>query len=218
MIVSIHNHKSFLLLLLFVMLVFCYNMDVIAESMARSTDLQEAITEDGNVQRIDYVNKNGDITFAANRHYATCIKTRDGAKVLEEYFDENGNPTMQRLGNFALLKEYNELDQDYKITYLGINKVPVMIRSGCAIVVRTFNQNGKVETETYYDTKEKPVKTKSLGYGSYYGYDEVGRIDEITYLDQGGHPMISGQGFAIVHRNYYEDGVFAGKIESEFLF
>ena len=209
--------SSYLIRVLFVFIVtLCTPLQINANS--RSDELHEVVVEEGNVEQIDYIDDNGVITFAVNKHYATLIKTKSENTVLEEYFDENGQPAMQRLGNYALLREYNDQEQDYKITYLDAEKKPMMIQSGYAIVIREFNDKNKIVKETYYDLDENPVLTLSVGYACRYDYDEKGRNNAISYLDQEDHLMISGQGFAVVRRTFYEEGVFEGKVKQEFYF
>ena len=57
------------------------------KTQVRSSDLIEKTTEDGNIQRTDYFDENGKLTFADNKHYATIIKTTSGNSLLEEYYD-----------------------------------------------------------------------------------------------------------------------------------
>lgn len=214
-----HGVSSYLFLFLSFTICFATiisSIQVLADS--RSDELHTVVVEEGNVERTDYVDDNGVITFAVNKHYATLIKTKGENTLLEEYFDENGQPAKQHLGNYALLREYNDQEQDYKIIYLDAEKKPMMIRSGCAIVIREFNDNNKIIKETYYDTDEKPVLTLSLGYACRREYDSEGRNNVVTYLDQEDHLMISGQGFAEVRKTFYEEGAFEGKVEKEFYF
>ena len=212
-----HSIASCLFLLFSIsFVIISSSMQVYADS--RSDELNEIVVEEGDVERIDYVDDNGVITFAVNKHYATLIKTKSENTVLEEYLDENGHPAKQRLGNYALLREYNNQGQDYRITYLDAEKKPMMIRSGCAIVIREFNDNNKISKETYYDTDEKPVLTLSLGYACRREYDSKGRNNVISYLDQEDHLMICGQGFAEVRKTFYDEGTFEGKVEREFYF
>ena len=187
-----------------------------AEPYTRSTSLSEIHTIEGNVERIDYRNDNGLITDAADKHYATMIRTEEGNTVLEEYYDSNGKPTEQPLGNYALFREFFDDGREFRVTYLGENRQPMLNKYGYATIVRSYNDEGRVETEHYYDIGLNPVLSTNDGYGSFRGYDEEGRNTLIIHLDEQDKPMIAGNGYAIIHRYYYEDGLFAGRVKEEF--
>ena len=191
---------------------------VYAEEQIRSSSLNVEKTTEGDTERIDYVDKDGNITYAADKHYATVITTKNGNTILEKYLDAEGHPAIQTLGYYALLREYNEENQDYKITYLGVDGDPVIIRSGYSTAVRTFNEEGYIEYEFYYGIDGEPVETNNLIYGCFREYNENGRNVRITYLDQYHNPTISGQGFSILFRDFYEEGRLAGKVKEEYYF
>ena len=208
---------------LFILFIIMYSslvlsMDTLAESMARSTSLHAIVTHDGNVERIDYYNDAGELTFASDKHYATVIKTRNDSVEIDEYFDEYGRPAQQLQGYYALQREYNNQGQDYKITYLDANKHPMMIRSGCVIIIREFNENNKIIKESYLDLLEKPVKTYALGYARRREYDNKGRNISIQYLDDNDNLMTCGQGYAEVRYIFYETGKSTNKIEYEYYY
>lgn len=60
-----------------------------------SAELTQAETTEGNITRTSYVNKDGEITYAVDKHYATVERIRDSeGRLLEErYLDENGELT-----------------------------------------------------------------------------------------------------------------------------
>ena len=68
--------KALLFLAAIVLVICMIPPGVRAEKQIRSSSLQILITQDKNVQRIDYVDSDGRITFAADKHYATIIKTK----------------------------------------------------------------------------------------------------------------------------------------------
>ena len=194
------------------------SISVFAVDLIRSSSLHIIKSEDGNTERTDYVDDDGNITYAADKHYATLIKTKSGNTMLEEYFDATGKPALQNLGHFALLHEYDTDGQDVKITYLGADHKPVMIRSGYAIAVRIFNSSGLVQTELYYDTEGLATETPMMAYGCLKEYNESGRNIKITYLNRDHEPAMSGQGFAIMRRSYYETDDLVGLVKDEFYY
>lgn len=197
-------------------LVVLCNITEASEDMTRSTSLERIVTKGENFTRIDYVDENGTITYAADKHYATSIKTKADHTVLEEFFGADGEQVKQNLGYYSILRSYNEDNQEYKTSYLDLDKKPVMNRAGYAIVKRTFNEEGNIDEELYYDEEEKPVESNLMGYGCRYEYDILGRNIKTTYLDSNGHPIISGQGFAIIHKSYYEEGNSTGRVKEEY--
>ena len=188
------------------------------EQLFRSSSLCEKVTYKDNIERLDFVDDKGDITFASNKHYATVIKTKGRDSVREEYFDEKGNPAEQTLGHYGLMREYNELGQDYKITYLDINREPTMNNYGYAVVVREYDEKGRINRELYFDNNEKPVKTRFLASACSKEYDDNDRMIAIYYLDIEGNYVVTSWGYAIAHFSYYESGSFAGRIKFEYYF
>lgn len=188
-----------------------------AENAKRSTELQKKKTIDGDTERIDYVNENGIITDAIDKHYATIIRIKDGLSITEEYYDSNGNPAKQSAGYYAVLHEYNDLNQEDKTTYLGIDKQPVMTSMGYSAVLHSYNDNNDV-VDTYLDKENNPVKSKRNGYGSCKKYDNNHRCYLIIHLDEHGNPMTAGNGYAMARREFYESGISKGMVDKEFYY
>lgn len=188
------------------------------KNQVRSSDLTETNIEDGNVQRIDYLDENGKLTFASDKHYATIIKTSADNTLLEKYYDENGRLSQQPSYCYAILREYDENGRNNKLTYLGIDDKPIMISSGYSIIKRSFNQDNRIEWEMYFDTTGNPVNSVYSGYGCHKEYDENGRNTKITYVDEERNPTITKLGYAVRQNTFYDDGVWLGKVENEFYY
>ncbi len=177
-----------------------------------SSKLEQVTSEDGDTQRIDYM-LDGVITYATDRHYATVIKKKTGNTVLEQYYDEEGNPEKQTSGHYALLREYDDSSRNFKVTYLGADLEPMLNTSGYSTWVRTYNEQGKVETERYFDAEGEPTENSSGYHGRLYQY-ENNRNTEILYFDTDGRPVVINSGYAIFRRSFYE----SGKVENEFYY
>ena len=188
------------------------------ETSFTSSELNKAVTKEGNVERTDYTDAEGTVRFASDKGYATLVKTRNGDTVLEEYFGEDGEPAVQSQGYCGILREYNEQGQNTRITYLGADGAPVMVKNNYAGMERTFYEDGRVRTEMYFDIEGKPVRRRSQAFGTYKEYNEQGRNTLIVYVDQDGNPMTIAAGYAILRRTYYEEGSARGKVEREFYF
>ncbi len=208
-----------LLIIIFLILLFAISIkEDTSEGLVRSTSLQRVVTKGDSYDRIDYVDEKGNITYAADKHYATLIRIKEENQVLDKYYDTDGEQTKQNLGYYSILRLYNQSGQEYKTVYLDINGEPMTNRAGYAIVERTYNQEGKIETELYYDENEAPIETNLLGYGCRNEYDDKGRIEAITYLGLDGEPDICGQGYAIVHKTYYEEGEYKNWTKNEYYY
>ena len=185
---------------------------------AHSSQLQERTVREGKTERTDYVNGDGIITNTTDKGYATVIKTAEGSVVREEYFDDEGKPARQSAGHYGLLREYNDLGQNFRTTYLDAAGNRTENSAGVSVAERSFLPNGKIEYEWYDDLKGNPVTNGSYGYGVHQEYNEKGRNIRTVYLDADGKPMDTRAGFAILRRTFYEEGPAAGKVENEYYF
>ena len=188
------------------------------KNQVRSSDLIEKSTEEGNIQRTDYYDKNGKLTFAADKHYATIIKTTSENTLLEKYYDEKGKPAKQPSNCYSILRENDNLGRNIKLTYLGIDGQPIMITSGYSIIERTFDRENRIEWEMYFDTEGNPIKSLYSCYGCHYEYDENGRSIKIVYVDEDRNPHMTQNGYAILHRSFYEEGLWSDRVENELYF
>jgi hypothetical protein len=87
--------------------------------------------------------------------------------------------------------------------------------SGYAIRIRAFDEEGRPETEMYYDAAGVPIETAYYAYGSRFTYDEERRIYRITYLDRDGNPVMTGQGFASIERSFFTEEGMTGLVERD---
>lgn len=207
--------RFFMLLLLMMILLVS---GIAEETPMRSTSLRTVVTVEGNVERTDYVNEEGVITYAADKQYATVIRTINAHSELEAYYDAAGRPSRQPQLHFALLREYNEAGQAYKQTFLGLDGKPVLNRVGYAIIIRAFNNDGTVSEETYFDAEGKPVQTSYSGHGRRRTYDGQGRNTAVTFIDLAGLPTVTSQGYATVKQTFYESGPSKGRVKEKFYF
>ena len=151
----------FVLLLLFMLTSLILMRPIIqeAKSSLRSQTLKKVITREDNVERLDYVDESGAIRMAADAGFATSISTYNESSKLEEYFDENGQPIARYNRYYAILREYDENNQNYRITYLGRDGKPTTTYHGYSVLVRTFTDNGDISTEKYYDAEGNLILT-----------------------------------------------------------
>lgn len=208
--------KMILIIFAFFFYQYCTISNADAERIWRSSSLKIIKTSNGNIEKIDFVNEAGEITDAADKHYASIVKTKEGRTILEEYYDSRGIPAEQSTGYYAILREYDENEQEYKITYLNYDKQPMIISLGYAVIIRSYAEDGNVITDRYYDTKCVPVKSKNDGFGSRKYINDLGRNYLIIHLDENDNPMIAGNGYAMMKRTYYESGISKGLVQYEY--
>lgn len=214
----IKQFANFFLTILIVSVLIIFTNPEPSDKLTRSTSLKRIKTEENGYERIDYVDDNNIITYAADKHYASKIITREENTILEEFLGTDGEPCKQNLGYYSILRFLNENSQEYKTVYLDLNKQPVMNKAGYASIERTYGEKGETISELFFDENGKPVETNLLGYGCIYEYDNDGRNYKTIYLGANGKPCISGQGYAIIHKSFYEEGDNKGKVKDEFYF
>lgn len=181
--------------------------------------LKKVETREGNTERIDYVDDQGAITFAADMGYATMITTIIGSDRLERFYDEHGEPVKRYSKYYAILRSYDEAGRNAHITYLGLDGEPDTTAYGYSDVCRTYNDKGKIETEKYYDGSGNRACSYSNGYGLRNEYNDRGQKIRTTYLDAEDRPMVIGLGYASATYRYHEDGgPDGGKAAYEFYF
>lgn len=197
------------LLILIALTLGCLQIEIRQEgNLVYSSDLKTISKTYDNKESISYVNSEGEITYASDKHYATVIKTRDdtGNTITEAYFDENGKPEKQQDGHYALKRTYDEKGQNIETTYLDDNLNPCKNQYGYATIRRTFNEKGKKEKETFYDDKGNRVKHLIDEYSRYFEYDDETGKTSITYLGIDDKPTRKMNRYAKVIRSYWENG------------
>ena len=185
-----NNYRAHKLIIIFFLFILLLSAAPQRKELS-SSRLEKVVITEGNVERTDYKDENGNLVYASDKHYATMIKTTEGDTVLEEYFDAEGDPTEQTLGHCALLKYMNEDNKNYKSTYLDADGEVTENSYGYSTIVRTYNDIGKVETEHYFDNGGHPIKTSYGAFGKYNEYDENKEISLSIYLDEHDEPSLN---------------------------
>lgn len=219
--ISKRNEFRITILLVFLIVSFLFISPPVKKerSSFRSSELKKVTIKDGNTERTDYCDANGKAVVAGDLGYATIIVTKTDNSKLEQYYDDKGDPVSRYNGYYAVLREYDENGNNIRISYLDLNCEPMIIANGYAIEEREYNESGQFVAAKYCDTVGDPIYTRLYGYGKLNEYDENGNNYLITYIDASGAPMMTGQGYAIVKRNFYiSEGPYKGKVESEFYF
>ena len=173
-----------------------------------SSNLDKRETETEKYNRTDYVDQNDAITLALDKNYATVLKTKDesGNFVLEEFFDEKGDPVVLPDRYSAIRKEYDNVGKPIKTEYLDKWMKPVTWTGGYSVVLCTYNTDGKVETEMYFDEKMQPTLSAMNRYGTKHEYTQDGKESVVKSLDADGKLMTHTDNYVIVKKTYSPNG------------
>ncbi|MBO6309727.1 MAG: VanZ family protein [Oribacterium sp.] len=187
-------------ILLIVIITFIMNVKNPARN---STELSEEETSTDDYVRIDYLDSEGNISFARDKGYATVIKTKkDGHVVLEQYFDEKGKLTVLPAGYAQISRAY-EGGLNTEIIYLDPGNEPVVVSDGYDTIRRTYTDAGKADIDTYWIGDEQ-VERKQ-GYWQYQRvYDKANRICALQYLGQDGELVKNTSGYALIRCSYID--------------
>ena len=171
--------------------------------------------EKGNCIRITYLNHDGEPIIIANGYAIEERKYNDRQQEISiRYFDTEGEPVLTPLYGHGEIKEYNEKGRNSRITYIDTSGVPTMTGLGYASVTRNYYvsdgpENGKVESEYYFDEAGNPVSLALGQYGVHKEYDEYGRQAVLTYLDASGKAIRTNKGYTTLVRTFYANNSIA---------
>ncbi len=170
-----------------------------------STELEQVTMGDVT----SYVDANGQIRMAGDKGYASVIKTcEDGKVVLEQYLDDQRRAVTLPAGYSQIQMVYDEEGMNTEIIYLDKFGNPTVISNGYDTIRRSYNENGKVDTDTYWaDGVQVERKQGYWRYQRLYYTEgsDVGKICEIRYLDQSGELVNNSSGYAGILRSYDND-------------
>ncbi len=145
----------------------------------------------GKISRITYINISGTPTVTKNgyaiisRNYNLSEGTENRSAEIEFYFDEEGNPVKLSLGEYGLIKEFDSLGRNNKITYLDAAGNKIITNKGYTSVIRTFQANNTVATEQYFDINGVPFSLPEGQYGL------KSTDNRVVYLDENGNEQFN---------------------------
>ena len=164
--------------------------------------------EKGNNTRITYLNIDSKPMITVNGYAIEEREYSEAKRLISvKYYGTEGEPILTPLYGHGEINEYNTNGKISKITYIDINGVPVLTKKGYAIICRNYYvsegpENGKVESEFYFDGECNPVNLSLGEYGIHKKYDDLGRNNVLTYLDADGNPMVTNKGYTSVVRTF----------------
>ena len=192
---------------------FTINQD---PSISTTLETTKATITDNNgreIQTTTYINKDGKITLATDKGYATHRQAKeDGKAILEEYLDAEGKPVLLSSGYAAIERVYED-GLNTIIIYLDTTGAPVVNTSGFNTIHRTYTDQRLASVDTYWIGDQQV--TRKQGYASLHriygtGADEK-RIVRQEYRNISGDLVLNSSGYAYLTRSYNS----LGKIETE---
>ncbi len=175
------------------------------------TLLQE-YDDKGNNTRTAYLDINGEPMIMANGYAIELEEYNENRQaVSEKYYDTEGKPILTPSYGYGKINEYNESGKISRITYIDASGAPMMTRLGYASVTRNYYvsdgpENGRIESEFYFDDTGDPVSLSLGQFGVHKEHDENGRESVLTYLDAFGEPIVTNKGYTTIVRTYHADG------------
>ena len=188
--------------------------------------------EDGKPVSSRYYDEKGNLVNSSEGYAEHVISYSDDWHVQEEYYrDQNGNPVLvtggysrrklievneedrtyvmseidETLGengaNPYVLRTYDHYDRIIKEQYFGGDGTPANGPEGCNTVAKEYTSRGQISLIKYFDANENPVKVGGV-YGISSEYNSYANLQQQTWLDQNGSPMLNEAGYASIFYDY----------------
>ncbi len=175
-------------------IIFCFfESESVAEIHGvSSSELSLNIIQDEGIRREEYVDAEGNVSFATDKHYAVVVKrlNEDGYVIAENYYDENDNLVTLQYGQSGVLREYNQQGYESKITYVDASGKPLMISLGYASRVKDYDEDGRCIRITNLDIEGQPVNSSASYAIEQRTFDAENHIKTVMYYDADGEPTV----------------------------
>lgn len=147
-----------------------------------------------NIVQSSFVDANGKITLAIDKHYATIVQCLDdNGRIVEEYYLDQNGKQVGYFGYYRVSCDYRENTK--RITYFDKKGRPMEISAGYSIIICTLNEEGQEIDNMYYNANLLPVKSVNGYYGIHHVYNE--QEHDIIYLGLDGLPANNIFGYAM---------------------
>ena len=143
--------------------------------------------------------------------YAMLERTfnEDGRTDTEKYLGPDGAPVETQYYGYGRRLTYDDQGRVSVITYIDQDGNAVITGQGFAAMKRDFfKEEGltdRVERDYYLDEMGRPMPTDNGTYARKLGFDELGRNNSVTCLDQNGEPIMTKEGFCTLCYTFYND-------------
>ncbi len=151
-----------------------------------------------------YYDTLGKLCKHSTRGFAVSIGEYDEQKriILDVYLDEKEDPIQRPDGSYG----YRYFYQDEKTIQYYLDKDGEIGTCSSLYSIRVFSYDGqgRIAEERFFDKDMHPCKDNMGTYGSLYNYEnnELGRVVIITNLNEEGRPYVDNNGDVIIERTY----------------
>ena len=165
--------------------------------------------EKGENTTVIYLDLDGNPVIIANGYAMEKREYNSNGQITRvNYYDTAGLPILTTSYGNGKINEYDSTGKVARIIYIDTAGNPTMTDQGYAMVGRNYYlsdglENGKVESEFYYDEKGKPVALSLGQYGVHKEYNSIGQETVLTYLNENGDPTVTNKGYTTVVRTYH---------------
>ena len=177
--------------------------------------IRKECNEEPKNMHVTYLDEDGK-PMMTTMGFSSLVKLYDseGRLEVESSFDLDGHFVETKYNAYGFRRTYDEAGRVLTTTYMAADGSLMLNKSGYAVLKyyydepATASQPDAEENPSrleFFDTEMKPIALIHGEYGVQRGYDEFGRITEITYLDRDGNPLMIPEGYATIKRTFYED-------------
>lgn len=122
----------------------------------------------------------------------------------------NGRRMIDRFGNCGWIKtSYTDDDlRELSSVSLDADSIPCRTTIDSKTIAKkwTYDEHGRMKTETYWDENGKPDKNVHGSYGYEYEYNQHGQVIHVYRVDDKGNRCKDSEGYYDWHREYDEYG------------
>jgi hypothetical protein len=138
-----------------------------------------------------YIGLNNELAYCADGYaISTLIYNEKDQPVFEKYYDTNNNQVCDTSGVYGTKFIYDEYERIKIVLNLDINDNPICDYYGVSKLMLEYDNLGRTNIITSYGINGNPVinlKESLNCYGWAFEYDELGRINKLTYLNPFGY-------------------------------
>ena len=177
--------------------------------------IRKECNEEPKNMHVTYLDEDGK-PMMTTMGFSSLVKLYDseGRLEVESSFDLDGHFVETKYNAYGFRRTYDEAGRVLTTTYMAADGSLMLNKSGYAVLKYYYDEPATASQPDaednpsrleFFDTEMKPIALIHGEYGVQRGYDEFGRITEITYLDRDGNPLMIPEGYATIKRMFYED-------------
>lgn len=168
-----------------------------------------------NAVRISYLDDDNNPT---DTYYGYAIEEREynekGQIIKVKYYNTAGEPVLTSQYGYGKINEYDNNSKLSRTIFISNTEKPMKTKQGYASIRYNYYsndsiENGRVESEYYFDEYENPVSLSLGQFGVHKEYDENGLESILSYLDADGNLIQTNKGYSTVIRTFQTNNTVA---------